>query len=429
MNGLGIVQVFLPAALIFVSSLTVQRHIDSQSQGIKRFRMERRVIRGDLLDSDPAHTAYRVCEIPVDKILLQSDRLKDLCSLVRLDRRNTHFGCDLYNSMDHRVVVIVYRRIVVFVQQSGFDQLADGLMGKIRVDRAGPVSQQSCKMVYLSWLSALQDHSHRCSFLCTHQMLLQAGDSQKRRDRHMVFIHLPVRQDQNVCPFPDCPVCFDKYILDRLLQAGIFIVCDRNLGDLEAFHIHFFDLQQIRIGKNRVVYPQHFTVFFPFLQQVSVPTYINRSRSYDLLADRVDGRICNLGKQLFKVAEQGLLLLRKDRKRHVDSHCPDSLASIFRHRKNGSFHILIGVAESLLQPGALLFRIFRNILVRNLQVFKMDQISVEPLAVGFFVGVFFFQLLVIDHPSRHCIHEQHLARMQPFFYKDFGRLDIKHAYL
>ena len=79
--------------------------------------MECRVIFSDFFYSDAAHTAHRICKVPVDELFLQTDCLKDFRTLVGLDRRDTHLGRNLDNSVDHRTVVVVYSCIVIFVEQ------------------------------------------------------------------------------------------------------------------------------------------------------------------------------------------------------------------------------------------------------------------------------------------------------------------------
>ena len=204
--------------------------------------MEGGIVFCDLLNSDTSYTAYRIGEIPVDEILFQSDRLKNLRALVGLDRGNTHFGSNLDNSMNNCIVVVIYRRIIILVKKSGFDQLTDRLMGKIRIDRTGSVPQQCGKMMHFSGFAAFQNHGHRSSLLGADQMLLQTGYSQKRRDRHMIFIHITVSQYQDISTFSDGTVRLNKYVFNCLFQACIFVVCDRNLSDLKSVHIHFLNL-------------------------------------------------------------------------------------------------------------------------------------------------------------------------------------------
>ena len=81
--------------------------------------------------------------------------------------------------MDYRAVVVIYSRIVIFVEQSCLNKLTNGFMSQIRVDRTGSVAEQGCKMMNLSRLAALQDHCHGSSLLRAHQMLLQTGYCQQ----------------------------------------------------------------------------------------------------------------------------------------------------------------------------------------------------------------------------------------------------------
>ena len=53
-------------------------------------------------------------------------------------------------------------------------------------------------MMNLSRLAALQDQGNGSSLLGINQMLLQGGYGQQRRNRHMVFINITVRQNDNI---------------------------------------------------------------------------------------------------------------------------------------------------------------------------------------------------------------------------------------
>ena len=70
----------------------------------------------DVLERDTADTADRIGKVLVHNILGDTDCLKDLCTLVRLDRGDTHLRCDLDNSVKNSGVVIVDCCIVVLVE-------------------------------------------------------------------------------------------------------------------------------------------------------------------------------------------------------------------------------------------------------------------------------------------------------------------------
>ena len=118
MDGLRIIEMLLPSAFIFVSSHTVKGHIPVESQRVKRLCVECSIVFCNLLNSDTADTAHRICEVPVNKLFLKSDRLEDLGSLIRLNRGDTHLGRNLDDPVDDRAVIIVNSRIIVFMKQS-----------------------------------------------------------------------------------------------------------------------------------------------------------------------------------------------------------------------------------------------------------------------------------------------------------------------
>ena len=327
--------------------------------------------------------------------------------------------------MEHCGVVVIHRRIIIFVQKSRIDKLTDGLVSQVRIDRAGSVSEQRREVMHFSRLPALQDHGHGSSLLCADQMLLQSGHRQKGWDRNMIFIYIPVCQDQDISALADYAVYFDEKVLNSLFKACILIVCDRDLCNLESIYIHVLDLQKVRIRQDRVIHAEHLAVLFLLFQKVSVPPHIDRRRGDDLLTDRVDRRICDLRKKLFEITEQRLSFFREHSKRDIDSHRRNSLSPVLCHSEDRCFHILIGVSERFLEAGALFSRVFRDILVRDLQILQLDQVPVKPFSVRFLVRIFFFQFLVPDHSSGNCIYEEHLAGMNSLFHQDLSRIDIQ----
>ena len=73
-------------------------------------------------------------------------------------------------------------------------------------------------------------------------MRLEAGYCQKRRDRHMIFVHVAVCQDQDIGSAADHSVYLYKELLVSFLETCVLIVSDRNLSHLESLHLHILDL-------------------------------------------------------------------------------------------------------------------------------------------------------------------------------------------
>ena len=88
----------------------------------------------NIIQSDSAYTADCTSKVFLDHICGNTDCLKDLRSLIRLDGGNTHLGSNLYNTADHCMIVVIYCCIIVFLQHMAVDQFMNGLKGKVRVD-------------------------------------------------------------------------------------------------------------------------------------------------------------------------------------------------------------------------------------------------------------------------------------------------------
>ena len=126
----------------------------------------------------------------------------------------------------------------------------------------------------------------------------------------MVLIHTAVRQDQNIHAITVCTVSFHEQSVNRFFQTGVLIIGNWQDFYLKARLFHIFDLQKICLCQDRIVDPHHTAVLLFCLQKVASLSNINGGRGHDLLTDRIDGRIGYLRKQLLKIIEQRLMMLR-----------------------------------------------------------------------------------------------------------------------
>ena len=182
----------------------------------------------------------------------------------------------------------------------------------------------------------------------------------------MVLVDAAVGEDQNVRSLTVRTIRLHKQTLDRLLQACILIVDNRQYFYLESVDLHRLDLHQVDVGQNRVVDLQYLTVLRPLLQEVAVLADVDGRRGHDFLTDRVDRRVGHLRKQLFEVIKQRLMVTRKRCKRCVNTHGGCTLATVFRHRQDRLAQRFVGITECLLHALALFLGILRHTLVRNL---------------------------------------------------------------
>ena len=108
-------------------------------------------------------------------------------------------------------------------------------------------------MVNLPGFPGFQYKGHTRPFLCPYKILVQCRYGKQRRNRHMILVHAPVGQYDNIHTVPISSVHFHKQPFHSPLQTRIFIVENGNLSDTESFRLHIFDLQKICIRQNRIV--------------------------------------------------------------------------------------------------------------------------------------------------------------------------------
>ncbi len=161
---------FIRAAAHFVVAQTVKGQIIFQTKRVKSLRMERVYLIFNVLYGNTAHTADGMWEILADHILINTDCLKDLGAFVGLYGTDPHLGCNLHDTVYDRIVIILHCRIVVLIQHMIVNQLPDGVLCQIGIDRAGPIAQQGRKMMNLPWLPGFQDDSHT-GFLFRHYQM------------------------------------------------------------------------------------------------------------------------------------------------------------------------------------------------------------------------------------------------------------------
>ena len=122
------------------------------------------------------------------------------------------------------------------------------------------------------------------------------------------------------------------------------------------------------------------------------------------------------------------MLIRQHREWSVNSHCCCALCPIFGHIQNGRLHLFIRITERLLQTLAFFFCIRRRLLIWNLQILKLNQITVQPFAIRLSACICLFQFFIIDYFTFYRINQKHLSRMQSFFYYDLLWTDIQNTH-
>ena len=159
-------------------------------------------------------------------------------------------------------------------------------------------------------------------------------------------------------------------------------------------------------------------------EQVLVRADRDAEAGDELLADRVQRRVGDLGEELAEVVEQQPRPGREDRDRGVGAHRADRLGAGPGHRGQQQPQLLLGVAEGLLAPGDAGVGV-DHVLALG-QVGEVQLAGVQPVVVRRLGGELGLDLGVVDDPAAVGVHEEHPARLQPALADHGGRVQVQH---
>ena len=197
----------------------------------------------NIFQSNASDSAYRTCKIFIDNLFGDTDSLKNLGSLVRLDGGNTHLRSNLYNAVDNCVIIVLHCRIIIFVQQLFVNQFLYGFQGQIGIYPTGSVTQKSSEVMHFSGFPGLQNQRERSLLFGVYQVLVYCGNSQQGRNRHMIFVHTSVGKNKNIGPVFIGLIHLHKETVNSPLQLGALVIGNGNHSYLKTFFFHVFDFQ------------------------------------------------------------------------------------------------------------------------------------------------------------------------------------------
>src|SRR5712692_8840458 len=93
---------------------------------------------------------------------------------------------------------------------------------------------------------------------------------------------------------------------------------------------------------------QHVAVLGIFRENVAFASDVADERHHDLFANRVNGRSCDLRKELFEVVEQRLWPVRETSERRIRPHGTNRLLALRSHRAEDHAQVLIAVTKRTL---------------------------------------------------------------------------------
>ena len=207
----------------------------------------------DIVDGDAAYPADGVGKVFVDDLFTDAHGLENLAALIGLNGGNAHLGGDLHDTRQHRLVVVVDSGVEILFQQPVADQIADALLGKIRVDGAGAEAQKRGKVMDKPGFAAFQNQRHGGTLPGANQIFGHRADGQQTGNGDMILVNVPVGQNQDVRAVPISPVNVHEQPVDGLFQRGVFVVANGHGLHLETGNVHGLDFPQVRLREDGVV--------------------------------------------------------------------------------------------------------------------------------------------------------------------------------
>ena len=314
--------------------------------------------------------------------------------------------------------------MVVLIEDADVDHLGDALMREVRVDGTRTEAEDGRKLMNIARLARLEDQGHGGPLLRLDEVLLDGAHRQQGRNRHVVLVDPTIAQDDDVVAALVCTIDRDIELLQGLLEGGVLIVEKRDHLGPEARLVEVLDLHKLDARKNRVLHLEHAAVVGLILQQITIGADVDGRIRDDLLAEGVDRRVGDLCEELLEVIEQKLVLLAQHGERNIVAHRRGLLDAVLRHREDHGLHVLIAVAENLIETVTHLLRVRRDLAVRDLQILDVEEVPVEPLTVRLTCRIGFLALLVRDDALRLRVDEQHTARLESGLLHDVLRVNV-----
>ena len=382
---------------------------------------------GDLGEADALDRRRGAGEAGLDERAGQADRVEDLRAAIGLVGGDAHLGHHLQYPLADRLVVVLLHLGGLQRQAVLHADLFQRFEGDIGIDRLGAVAGQGAEMMHLAWLAAFHHQADLVAQALADQVVVHRGGGEQGGDRDAIGRHRAIRQHQDVVVGQHrvgdlAADAFHRALhADRALRGRPGGVDRAGAERAAGQRIDRADLLQIGVGQDRVRHFQPVVRAGLMAQQVRPRTDHRDQRHHQLLADRIDRRVGDLGEVLLEVVVEQLGLGREHRERRVGAHRAHRIIAVARHRLQEELQVLLRVAEHLLlaQQGLKVIRPRQRAAVRAVRQFlEFELRGLQPLGVRVRVGQRALDLGIIDDTALFQVDQQHLAGPQPPFADD-----------
>ena len=390
---------------------------------------------GHFLQADAFDRRGRAVEIGIDEFGIQPDRIEDLRPAIGLVGRDAHLGHDLHDPLADGFDIILADLIRVEFGEPLFAQGLERFERQIGVDAFRAVTCQRAEMVHFARFAGFDDQTGLHAQPLPHQLVMHCRRREQRGHGNTVGALAAIRQDQDVGIAQYGLGRSPAHFLQRHgkpVGARACVPGDIDRGGPERAvqrDFHRTDLGQAFVGQDRLADFQALVRAGVATQQIRARADHRQQAHHQLLADRIDRRVGDLGEVLLEIIVQQAAAVRQHGDRGVGSHRTDRVLAAARHGLQEATDVFLRVPECLLafeQAG---------VGARNLAQIRLDVIEIlelvlcrfQPFLVRFGIGELGLELLVLDDAPFFQIDQQHASRLETPLARDVLVPERQHA--
>ena len=223
--------------------------------------------------------------------------------------------------------------------------------------RFGAVAEERGQVMHIPGVSGFSDEADADTLLGLDETLVHRSDREQHRDRRARLVGIAVAdyEDRGASTTTHRGHRIPSELFQRALQLrgpgrGLPHRAERRdlraAGAPQRGHL----LRQ----QHRALDAQQRTAPGSLREQGAAAAEVHHQRHHQLFAERIDGRVGDLGEALAHVRVKALRHPRQRRDGRVVAHAPDRIAALGSHGRDDVAQVLMAVAKGALASGELL---------------------------------------------------------------------------
>ena len=382
---------------------------------------------GDFVKTDSGDLRRGSRKAAFDNAGRDPDRFEDLGSLVAVEDGDAHLRHDLENAFFERLVVLCQGLLhgdpVEFPFLVLLDEFTDGLVGEPGADRRRAEADEAGDVVGVTRLGRIDDEAGVHALFHEAEVVMHRADGEQRRDADALVINGPVREHKQLRPAQDrrCGL-FAKILKGVAESVGPAQERPGHVYRFRGEKIVRFECLELMAEKQRRGQVHDAGVLGRFHEDIAFGPEVGLEGHHEIFADGIDGRVGDLGEELFEISKEHFGLAREHRQGGIVTHGVDGLLSGRGHGSEDHVELFLTetVGDLKLGKGQRIVRgIWFNLRLGRDDVGELDLIFTEPFPVGLLRGEVLFDFLIKDDFAFNGVDHDHLAGGEAAFLRDF----------